>query len=464
MTSCRSLAVALTSLTLLSGCEEIESIPAGLGYAAQDLCARVFVGHDSAHRAKHRYVAPMVSPLDLIWSVDVDHYRKKVTVRDSLTWQRATAVYREGLGCTKLAGLSRHDLLAQPFNPTPAAPLGPDYWPVGNGGPAPDAEAGVDSATLDTAFHDLLNANQYNTQAIALAHNGKLIRKAYGQGYSDANRFTGWSMSKTVTALALGVAQQRIGGFSLDDSASKFYPAWRGTPKEAITVRHILNMESGLEWEENYELKSTTTEMFYESRDMAAYVSTLPLEHAPGTHFRYSSGDTLLLSGIIKQLAGGTLQDNYDFHRQYLFEPMGITSAVLQPDGSGTTVGAAHNYMSAEDWLRMGQLVLDRGEWQGQQIVDAAWIDEIARRTVASDGSYGGQAWTYYTDPMAEYGLPEDIILFHGFQHQLMAVIPSKNLVFLRLGVFTGDESEENFNNSIRPYFTALARVIDALE
>ena len=458
MRSRRSLAIVIASLGLLSGCEEIESIPGALGFSAQDICARVFVGGESGWKAKHKFAAPFVEPLPLIWHVDIDYNRKKVKVSESLTWQKAVAAYRPGLGCTKLVDLSRSELLAQPFTPTTPPALGPDYWPRGNGGVSP-AAANYDQAALSIAFNDLMNERDYNTQGIAMAHNGKMIRKAYGSGYSDASRFTGWSMSKTVTALALGIAQQRVGGFTLDDSASKFYPSWQGTPKEAITVRHILNMESGLQWEEEYGSASTTADLYYGSHDMAAYVASLPQEFTPGTHFEYSSGDTMLLSGIVKQLSGGSLQSNYDFLNNYLLQPVGITSAVMQPDESGTTVGAAHNYMSLEDWLRIGQLILNRGEWQGQQVVPAAWIDEIAKRTPNSGGSYGGQVWTYSADPMAEYGIPEDIILLWGYQHQLMAVIPSRNLVFLRLGVFTGNEDEEQ----ARGYFKALQRVLQTL-
>lgn len=453
-----------TTLGLVSGCDEINSIPAGLGYAAQDLCARVFVGKDDPTRVKWFYVAPVVSPLDLIWTTDVDFWQQKATVSEIATFQSATAVYRPGLGCTKLVNTSRAELLAQPFTPYVSPPLGAGYWPQGSSGVSPTAAASFDSAKLDVAFNDLMNAPWgYNIEAILLARDGKLARKAYQFGYSDKNRFTGWSMSKTVTALALGVAHQRQHNFSIDESAARFYPQWRGTSREAITVRNILNMESGLDWNEGYGGKSSTTEMLYNSKDMAAYVASRPLAHTPGTVFYYSTGDTLLLSGIVKQLAGGTLQSVQDFYQYNLFAPIGVTSAVVQPDISGTPVGGAHQYLSAEDWLRMGQLVLNRGRWGDKQVIDPSWIDMMATPTVASGGHYGGQVWTYDADHMARYNIPPDIILFHGFQHQLMAVIPSKNLVFLALAASTVDESDANYDNFMKPYLTALQRVINAM-
>lgn len=464
MKSPRALALLLSSLCILTGCEEVESIPAGLGYSAQETCARVFVGKDDPSRVKYRYIAPMVSPLELIWTTHVDTYRQKVTVSEALTFQSATSVYRPGLGCTKLVDTSVTTLRAQPFTPYTPLPVGAGYWPQGNSGVSPTAAGSFDSAKLDVAFTDLMNAPEYNTQAILLAHGGRMVRKAYQQNYSDNNRFTGWSMSKTVTALALGVAQKRLRNFSLDESAARFYPQWRGTSREAITIRNLLNMESGLNWSEEYGARSTTSEMFYNSKDMAAYVASLPLMHTPGTVFNYASGDTLLLSGIVKQLAGGTLQTTQDFYQYNLFAPIGVTTAVVQADISGTPVGAGYQYMSAEDWLRMGQLVMNRGRWGSQQLIDPSWIDMMATPTTASGGDYGGQVWLYYADPMAAYNLPKDIILFHGVQHNLMAVIPSKNLVFLRLGVYTGDDSDANFNNSIRAYFTALQRVIEAIK
>lgn len=462
MKKLHTLALLVASLGLVSGCEEVESIPAGLGYAAQETCARVFVGKDDANRVKYRYIAPFVTPLDLIWTTDVDTWSQKVTVSEVLTFQSATAVYRPGLGCTKLVGTSAKELRAQPFTPYQPLPTGAGYWPQGNSGVSPAAAASFDSAKLDVAFNDLMSAQGYNIEAILLARNGQLARKAYQTGYSDKNRFTGWSMSKTVTGLALGVAHKRMGNFSLDESASRFYPQWRNTSRQAITIRHLMNMESGLNWSEEYGAKSTTSEMFYNSKDMANYVATLPLAHTPGTVFNYASGDTLLLSGIVRQLSGGTLQTVQDFYQYNLFAPIGVTTATTQVDISGTPVGAGYQYMSAEDWLRMGQLVLNRGRWGNQQVVDSSWIDMMATPTAASHGDYGGQVWLYYADPMAQYNIPQDIVLFHGVQHQLMAVIPSKNLVFLTLGVFTGDE-DADYNNFIKPYFTALQRVLAAM-
>jgi hypothetical protein len=178
MKNVHAFPILLATLGLLTGCDEVESIPAGLGYAAQETCARVFVGKDDPTRVKYRYIAPMVSPLDVIWTTYVDTRLQKVTVSEVLTFRSATSVYRPGLGCTKLVDTSASSLRSQPFTPYAPPALGAGLWPQGTGGASPAAAASFEGSKLDVAFNGLMNAPEYNTQAILLAHDGQLVRKA----------------------------------------------------------------------------------------------------------------------------------------------------------------------------------------------------------------------------------------------------------------------------------------------
>lgn len=450
----------LTAISL-SGCDRIEDIPAGNGWAAHDLCTRVLMAGDDESFVRQEYVLPVISPLDLIGTFKVKTKYQKVHAQDLITGSAgaSTSVHREGLGCTTLSQLSAKQLRKQHFEPLPAPVLPENVsWPEGQAGLTLNLPYGVDYDSIQTAFDSLYQEissdekEHDNTNATLLAFNGELIAEQYRfPRYQDV-KLLGWSMSKTVTALLVGILEGE-GTISLDETGNH---RWLGTEKDNISVRNILHMSSGLGWEEKYTGDSSATKMLFQSHSMAETVADLPVSAYPGMVYEYSTGDTQLLAEMIHRRSGNSLQSGYEFYQQKLFHPLGI-EAVIEPDESGVFVGGAYVSAKPQDWLRLGQLVLQRGEWKGEQIVPAAWIDFMSTPSPAA-AHYGAQVWLYDEDAMSDYNIPEDVIFFRGFKGQMMAILPSHNAVFLKMAV-----SHRATDLHVHKYYKALGEVVSAL-
>jgi CubicO group peptidase (beta-lactamase class C family) len=154
----------------------------------------------------------------------------------------------------------------------------------------------------------------------------------------------------------------------------------------------------------------------------------------------YSSGTTVILSRIAQEAAG---EDLLGFVSTRLFTPLSMTSATLEPDEHGTPVGSSYMYATARDWARYGQFLLQDGVWQGQALLPPGYVTMMATPVPASDGQYGqGQTWLWGSDskvphvnPDAAFGIPGDTFWMSGHDGQNIAIIKSRQLVIVRLGL-----------------------------
>ena len=239
------------------------------------------------------------------------------------------------------------------------------------------------------------------TRAVLILADGCPLLKAYGPGYSDANRFISWSMAKTVTAMLVG-ALVDDGRLQLDAPAP--IAEWRrpGDPRAGITLRMLLQMRSGLrhvEVGDPVENSSAYQTLFVSgTNSMAAQAIAQPLEYRPGARFKYSSVTTIILAEIITR----TLTPSRDPHvratiyRRFaqarLFGPAGVRSAALEFDGAGTQVGGSLMHLTLDDWGRMGMLLLDGRSVQGRRAVSPAWL-AFMKTPSPANAEYGGQTW-----------------------------------------------------------------------
>ena len=246
----------------------------------------------------------------------------------------------------------------------------------------------------------LLFSGHPETRAVLVTADGCSALKAYAPGYSDTNRFISWSMAKTVTGMLVG-ALVTDGRLKLDEPAP--IAEWHrpGDPRAEITLRHLLQMASGLQHIEVGDPveKSDTNQTLFVSHTaaMAAAAIDHPLEARPGTKFRYSSLTSIILAEIVAR----TLADSRDprvrakayteFAQSRLFRPAGITSAVFEYDGAGTQVGGSIMHMTLDDWGRIGGLLLD-GKADGRQVVDPAWL-AFMKTPSPTNAEYGAQTW-----------------------------------------------------------------------
>ena len=245
-----------------------------------------------------------------------------------------------------------------------------------------------------------LFAENPETRAVLITANGCPALKAYAPGYSDANRFISWSMAKTITGMLVG-ALVTDGRLKLDAPAPVAEWHQPGDPRAAITLRQLLQMESGLKHIEvgNPIEESDTNQTLFVSHTqaMAAAAIAHPLETKPRSTFRYSSLTTIILAEIITR----TLTDSHDprvraktytdFARARLFGPAGITSVVLEFDGAGTQIGGSILHMTLDDWGRVGGLLLD-GKAGGRQVIDPDWL-AFMKTPSPANAEYGAQLW-----------------------------------------------------------------------
>ncbi len=245
-------------------------------------------------------------------------------------------------------------------------------------------------------------------------------------------------MTKTVNAAILGtvVAAGKLG---LDDKG--LFANWKADGRKDITVADLMAMSSGLHFNEDYGDVSDVTRMLYLEPDMAGFAASMPLDHQPGTVFSYSSGTGVMLARIW-QNALGDAQTSLDWPREKLFGPLGMRSAVFETDESGTFVGSSYLYATAHDWARFGQFLLQDGQWNGQQILPAGYVDMMHEPAPASEGVYGkGQVWLVGPADVekagqdAAVGVPDDTYWMQGHDGQSIAIVPSRDLVVVRLGL-----------------------------
>jgi len=218
-------------------------------------------------------------------------------------------------------------------------------------------------------------------------------------------------------------------------------PGWREPDgRAAITLSDLLRMRSGLAFAEEYaSLTSDVIEMLFNRGDAAGYAASRPLVAPPGTVWSYSSGTSNILSSVLRSRLGEASYPSWP--RRALFEPLGMTSALMEPDASGTFVASSFMLATARDWARFGQFYLQDGVWDGQRLLPETWVRYCTTPTPQSpDGIYGAHWWLGLRPELggetaSARRLPRDAFFAVGHEAQTLTVIPSRRLVLVRLGL-----------------------------
>ncbi|QPC98648.1 serine hydrolase domain-containing protein [Qipengyuania soli] len=286
------------------------------------------------------------------------------------------------------------------------------------------------------------------TRALVVMHGGKIAAERYAEGYDKDTRFVSWSMAKTVTAVMIGMLVAD-GQLRLDAPAP--VPRWQrpGDPRAEITLRQLLQMRSGLEHTEAGDPPYESGEvrmLFLDGRDdMADYATAQPLEAEPGSKFEYSSNTTVILADIAARALTSSKDPETrrkavaDFLHSRLFGPLGMTSAVLEFDASGTLIGGSLIHATARDWAKFGEMLRNKGSYRGEQLVPRAWVEEMVKPSPKSP-HYGLQTWLNRPLPNGEEHplfpdrAPHSAFAMIGHMGQYVFVSPSQKLTVVRLG------------------------------
>ncbi|MET3123422.1 CubicO group peptidase (beta-lactamase class C family) [Oxalobacteraceae bacterium GrIS 2.11] len=408
-----------------------ELIRVGSNYSAKIVCTNVFmVGRDPSEVLQLDVQAPGHPLLKLV-QIYIDQKNKLVRANLLGMFGRGLAVYRPGTGCATLPDAEVEQARTNQFTPGKILMPTPDQnWPAGS------------KAQLDERIENIIKDEELagpGMRGIAVIHNGKLVAQHYGKGFNERTPLLGWSMTKTVTAVLVGM-QIKSGKLKLDQAG--FWPATTPSDgREKIRLADLLSMSSGLQFNEDYGDVSDVTRMLFLSPDMSAFVHDRPLEHPAGTFWNYSTGTSVLLSRIWQDRAG---TNALAFPHDKLFTPLGMSSAFIEADEHGTLVGGSYMYATAQDWARFGQFLLQDGVWNDHHLLPDGYVTMMHSAAPASQGRYRqGQVWLEgpYGDKPADgktgptFHLPADTYWLQGHDGQTVAIVPSKQLVVVRLGL-----------------------------
>ncbi|MEM6681441.1 MAG: serine hydrolase [Pseudomonadota bacterium] len=343
---------------------------------------------------------------------------------------KVTSVYTPGFGCTLLPDGAQRTAFAPPqILPVKNAPK-QRHFPVKQSNPEIEA-------ALDLAFDDSKWDTPNNTRAMVIVHKGQIIGERYAKGFAADQRLIGWSMGKSVAALLFGVFVHET-GYNIDDPVPIAEWAGRGDPRGAITARHLLNMAGGLKFHNPgpkdssyYSELHDHESVYFRGQNTEALSIKQPLQYTPGTVFQYRNANTLTLMSLLKRYAHQTDQSHLSWPRTALFDKIGSSSFVLEPDAYGNFVITGYDYATALDWAKLGQLLLQDGVWEGKRLLPKGWGAFMAKPSPASS-RYGGQVWL--NSELDLPNVPKDAFWFLGWLGQYVLIIPSRDLVVVRLG------------------------------
>jgi CubicO group peptidase (beta-lactamase class C family) len=276
-----------------------------------------------------------------------------------------------------------------------------------------------------------------NTRAVVVVHGGRIVAERYAPGFDKTMPLIAWSMTKGAMNALIGL-RVKDGKLAVADRA--LLPEWRGQgdPRGAISLDDLLRMSSGLAFDESYDDPlGDVTEMLFVKNDMAKFAASKPLLHPPGSHWDYSSGTSVLLAAILRETFASEA-DYLRYPHDRLFAPLGMRSAVLETDASGNFVGSSLLYASARDFARLGLLFLHDGMWRGERLLPEGWVAyTLMPAKAAPDESYGAQIWLKLPEShgYGEPPMPHDAFYFLGHDEQIVAIVPSRDLVIVRLGL-----------------------------
>lgn len=319
------------------------------------------------------------------------------------------------------------------------------YWPTNSWRHCSPEQVGMNGNNLKLVY-DYASNPVVNTEGIVIIKDGYIIAESYFGDFTQNSRHSSFSIAKSFMSALIGIALSEGLITGIMALVSDFFPEWSsGTvdpKKQRITLKHLLTMSSGLEWNESdYYNDTSNNDVFImsEQNDYLQYVLNKQSEFEPGTIWRYSSGDSMLLSGIL-QIAAGTT--SYQYALENLFEPLGITEVSWESDNAGHTVGGWGINATVRSYAKFGFLYLNYGEWEGRQIVPRSWVEQSLSPVTDNIDFYGFQWWLSPVFQGVQNSIiPEDLFLAWGIYTQQIFVIPSLDLVIVR--VANDPDSEE---------------------
>jgi CubicO group peptidase (beta-lactamase class C family) len=406
-------------------------IQTATGATSHLVCSKTFLTGLASEVAYAQNMRPEPGMGLIAWALhsNVDHTSRRVTTT-VLGMFQSSAKFHDGYGC-RLEFAGDVPLDTPPQRATDIQPSLPEIA-------GPDIVAPTDPAlvrALDKAFAQRPHGPPRWPHAIVVVHDGRVIAERYAPGIGVNTPLLSHSIAKSVTNALVGilVGQQKL---KIEDTARG--PAWQ----DSATTDQLLRMDSGLPLDEGMG-PGLAQRMWFTVPDNAAFAEHTPLATAPGTQWAYGNLGYAVLSRIIRDASGGSPARVAEFADRELFAPLGMRHATLEFDGAGSPMGGNSFFASARDWARFGLLYLNDGMAGDRRILPEGWV--AYTRTQTLNAGYGAGFWLNTTNavfptwgrPWGMPGAPKDAYFARGYLGQFIVIIPSENLVVVRMGVDT---------------------------
>jgi len=357
------------------------------------------------------------------------------------------AAFREGIGCVilppdqSLEDIDRLPELTLPYPPGDPAQI---PWPDGDLIENTGLPANVDEEKLLAASNWAFDREspEQVTLSLVVVYNGQIIHERYAPGFDVTTRTRTWSTAKSIASTLIGMLVDE-GRLALDEPLGfDWYPNARSPetdPRNEITLRHVLNMSSGLETVDNRGLEYATGSgmSYWAGSSSVVGARSRALIREPGTYWDYENYDTLLGVYAMKLALGGE-KAYAEFPRKALLDKIGMRNTLVSTDRFGDFVMSSQIYTNARDLARFGLLYLGNGIWNGERLLSEEWIDFVrtpAPATKSIGSIYGGQWWLV---PEGRDDVPKDAYSTSGNRGQFSIIVPSHDMVIVRRGLDYG--------------------------
>ena len=429
-----------------------------LGQQAIFMCNGLFTSNRTLEQVFAQELAYLPDPVGTAEGGDfmVDRERKAVTVGSGHDVPKMRAAFREGIGCVVLAPdqtLEDIDSLPAVEMPPPPGHAAQMPWPDGDQTGPVEAPADVDSTALQAASDWAFDREspEQVTLSLLVVHRGRIVHERYANGVDRTTRTRTWSTAKSIASTLIGMLVDD-GKLSLDKPLGfDFLPedaaAPETDPRSAITLRHALNMASGLQTVDNggQEYAVGSGMSYWAGASSVEGARRRALIREPGASWDYENYDTLLAVYAMKR-ALGSEKAYHEFPRRRLLDRVGMRNTLLSTDRFGDFILSSQVYTNARDLARFGLLYLRNGLWNGERLLSEEWIDFVrtpAPSTADRGNFYGGQFWLV---PDERKDVPRDAYSTAGNRGQYVVIVPSHDLVIVRRGLDWGRQGFDRWD------------------
>jgi CubicO group peptidase (beta-lactamase class C family) len=397
------------------------------GYSAKNTASSVFLGKRTlafTDKTDNNF-----SPVNL--ATDAIDTENKWATSSAFGLLTRKAIYRAGLGA--VLSIDASDESASYLVPKRLKANNSAPFPYGNAPQKDTVFANINYSKLNKTVGAIFGKEK--TRAVVVIHKDQIILEKYADGFDKDSRILGWSMTKSIMSTVFGVLEHQN---KIDLHEKAPIASWQKDARKNITINNLLQMNSGLEWDENYDEISDATKMLFLERDMTKMQAEKPLQYKTNASWNYSSGTSNLLSGILRDQFK-THQEYIDFWYTDFIDKIGMNSMVVETDLAGNYVASSYAWATARDWAKFGLLYLHNGNWNGKELFTKKWVDYVTTPTPTSNGTYGAQFWLNAERQFKD--VPKNMYFADGYQGQRVYVLPDEELVIVRFGLSGFEEN-----------------------